>query len=546
LAAAVRSRTPDKAAILVVGEHADSLRMLTGLFTEEGYRVQPADSGQLALAFVATTLPDLILLDIRMSGTDGFEVCRQLKSDKRTKDIPVIFLSAGTEVEERVQGLSLGAVDIVSRPFGKEELLARVATHLGLNRVRTRLEQKVVERSAEWRAANERLGLEHAGRIRAEQAMRESEERFRSMADTAPVVIWTRGPDCRVDFCNRYTLELTGRNLEQLVGDGWKKSIHPEDLEQAFPPYIPILETLGKFSAEYRVRRADGEYRWLLDTETPRFLPNGDFAGYVGIAADITELKQSQEEQLASLKLESLGALVAGVAHDFGNFLGSVLAEAELALSDLPPESPALGSIERIRDIALRAAEVLAVMRDYSTGSDVSQSVNLSRIAEETVSLLKIMASKKVVFSLSMAEDLPHIRADSGHIRHAVLRVLKSAIETLPEGEGLISVATSRARMSPGSVPQDRADPSRSCELRLEISQSSAAVEDDCAPASGPSRPATTPGSDLGLSTVQSILSSYGGTMEVRGVPGRSLTFEIRLPCSEPVAGLSAPSTAVG
>ena len=116
---------PDKGSILVVDDTSDSLRVLAGTLAADGYSVQPADSGELALAALAHHVPELILLDIRMPGIDGFEVCRRLKAEPRTRNIPVVFLSALTEVEDRVEGLKLGAVDFISKPFRKEELLAR-------------------------------------------------------------------------------------------------------------------------------------------------------------------------------------------------------------------------------------------------------------------------------------------------------------------------------------------------------------------------------------------------------------------------------------
>ena len=116
--------------ILVVDDTAESLTLVFRLLTQAGYLVRPADSGELALAAVATTSPELILLDIRMPGMDGFEVCRQLKASEASRDIPVLFLSAVSETAERVEGLRLGAVDFITKPFQAEEVSARVSTHL--------------------------------------------------------------------------------------------------------------------------------------------------------------------------------------------------------------------------------------------------------------------------------------------------------------------------------------------------------------------------------------------------------------------------------
>jgi len=232
--------------------------MLTDILVSQGYDVRPADSGELALASIEATQPELILLDIRMPGMDGFEVCRRLKERTETRQIPLIFLSAITDTKERVEGLRLGAVDFISKPFQQEELLARLRTHLELSRLRAKLEEMVAERTAHLNAANEQLRVELAERLRAERALRESEERFRSMADNAPVVIWTSGPDAKLNFVNRYALKFTGRQFEELTGDGWMKVLHPEDVKVKYPEYFSATGPRREYGAEYRVRRADG------------------------------------------------------------------------------------------------------------------------------------------------------------------------------------------------------------------------------------------------------------------------------------------------
>src|SRR4051794_23735880 len=155
--------------ILIVDDEPECRTLLATVLTAEGYEVRSADGGPLALMSLGVNRPDLILLDIRMPGMDGFEVCRRIKMNSDTREIPLMFLSASNELSERLQGFQLGAVDYVSKPFRREELLVRVRTHLELGRLRAHLEALVSERTAE---------------------LRESEERFRIMADAAPVMIW--------------------------------------------------------------------------------------------------------------------------------------------------------------------------------------------------------------------------------------------------------------------------------------------------------------------------------------------------------------------
>jgi putative two-component system response regulator len=136
-----------KGNLLVVDDTPASLKLLTELLHAEGYAVRSAISGELALRAALQDPPELILLDIKMPELDGFEVCRRLKAQPATQDVPIIFVSALSETTEKVIGFELGAVDFVTKPYQREELLMRVRTHLEITRLRNRLEQLVEERT---------------------------------------------------------------------------------------------------------------------------------------------------------------------------------------------------------------------------------------------------------------------------------------------------------------------------------------------------------------------------------------------------------------
>lgn len=145
------------AEILVVEDTPASLELLSQLLSQAGYTVRPALEGRMALRSAQASPPDLILLDVRMPGIDGYEVCQRLKADPRTRDIPVIFLSALREAGDKLKGFELGAVDYIAKPYQPEEVLARVRTHVELRQLQSRLEERVGERTAQLLEAQANL-----------------------------------------------------------------------------------------------------------------------------------------------------------------------------------------------------------------------------------------------------------------------------------------------------------------------------------------------------------------------------------------------------
>lgn len=161
--------TTDRGSIVIVDDNPNNLQVLSGILQQAGFKARPALSGEIALRAIAASAPDLVLLDIRMPGMDGYETCRRLKADAATHDIPVIFISALTETSDKLAAFRAGGVDYVSKPFQSEEVLARVQTHLQLRHMQRELEIQVADRTAELRVTCD--------------ALRESQGQYRRMLE---------------------------------------------------------------------------------------------------------------------------------------------------------------------------------------------------------------------------------------------------------------------------------------------------------------------------------------------------------------------------
>ncbi len=175
----------------------------------------------------------------------------------------------------------------------------------------------------------------------------ENEGLFRVMADTAPVMIWISGPDKVCTFFNKRWLEFTGRTLQEELGNGWVDGVHPEDVGRCLDTYFRSFDDQVEFSMEYRLRRRDGEYRWVHDTGAPWFNPDGSFAGYIGSCFDVTDLKLAAEA-LSSVNARLIEAQEqerTRIARELHDDIGASL--AILGIEMLRAGQPVSGSPER-------------------------------------------------------------------------------------------------------------------------------------------------------------------------------------------------------
>jgi signal transduction histidine kinase len=298
-------------------------------------------------------------------------------------------------------------------------------------------------------------------------------------------------------------------------------------MERCLSIYESSFDAKRPFQMEYRLRRADGEYRWLLDNGIPRLGPDGVFAGYIGSCIDITDLRRAQEEDLAKQKLQTVGTLAEGIVHDFNNLLGGVLAHAELALTELAEgNSDTEEELRKIRMAAIHGSEIVRQLMIYAgQESEVLESVSISAIVEEILALLKVTVSKHVTVQSDLREDLPLVRARPSLIRQVVMNLVSNASEAIGDREGMIRVATTQ-------VTTPAADRVGVSDVQLEVTDTGRGMTPAVqARVFDPFFTTKITGSHgHGLTVVKRIVERLHGTIRVLSEPGRGTTFQIPPP----------------
>ena len=210
----------------------------------------------------------------------------------------------------------------------------------------------------------------HVKRRRAERLQQESEQRFRVLADTAPVMIWMSGEDKKCTDVNRAWLEFTGRTLEQERGDGWAEGVHKDDVGRCIDTYTSAFDRRESFRVEYRLRRCDGQYRWILASGVPRFTPDGVFVGYTGSAVDVTEHKLAREalSNLSQKLMQAHEEERSRIARELHDDVCQQVAALRMQLEELVDRLPREPSIltDTLRDLSQQALDVGADIQALS------------------------------------------------------------------------------------------------------------------------------------------------------------------------------------
>ena len=273
-----------KPRIVWADDNAD-MRAYVSRILSRRFDVQAVADGEAALEAARTQAPDLVLADIMMPKLDGFGLLRELRTDAGLREVPIILLSVRAGEESRIEGIEAGADDYLVKPFSARELVARIDTHIKVARIRQEAKASILA----------------------------AEARFRTFANAAPAILWIGEQDGSFSFTSQGWSDFTGQEEPAALGFGWLERVHPDDREATRQTICQAARQLEAFSVDLRLRRADGTYRWTLNSGRPRFEPDGSFAGFTGSVIDIHERKEAaQNSALLSAIVDSSDDAIIG------------------------------------------------------------------------------------------------------------------------------------------------------------------------------------------------------------------------------------------
>ena len=371
-------------------------------------------------------------------------------------------------------------------------------------------------------------------RKRAEAQLIESEARFRTMADKAPVLIWTTGADGLCDYFNKPWLEFTGRTMEQEMGVGWSQGVHPGDLQAALDTYWPAFHARKPFRMEYRLRRADGEYRWVIESGVPRYTGAGEFAGYIGSNIDITDLKRLEEERerLRQLQVElahrnrvaTMGELAASLAHEINQPITGAAASGRACVNWLECDAPNISEAREaasamVADVT-RAADIIDRIRSlYRRGTPRRELVDVNAIIREMVSLLTDTANRSSAsIRMNIYDTLPTITADRVQLQQVLMNLMLNGIEAMKDIGGELVVSSNKTEDN---------------QILISVSDSGIGLprgSEGMFTAFFTTKPQ---GTGMGLAISRSIIESHGGRLWASANAGRGATFQFALPLKQ-------------
>ncbi len=267
-------------------------------------------------------------------------------------------------------------------------------------------------------------------------------EQLRLDYASLPAMVWTLTADGSCDHVNARWLEFTGRQAAAELGDGWADRLHPEDRAAALSQIRTAIAQRTPFQTEFRMRRHDGVYRWLLDIGAPRFGRDGAFLGVVGVATDVTDRRQLEQRLGRAERAQAIGQLAGGIAHDFNNLLTGIIGHVAMLQEEPGLSALAREDLAQIQRSADRAASLTRQLLAFSRRQVLAPRVlDLNQLVVGCLSTLRRLVGARIQVVWAPASHLDAIVADPNQLEHVLTQLTTNARESMPDG-GTLELST--------------------------------------------------------------------------------------------------------
>ncbi|MCF3649488.1 ATP-binding response regulator [Synoicihabitans lomoniglobus] len=478
-------------------DSARSRALLRALLLPEGYQLLEATTGLEALAVAQADTPDVILLDVMMPGIDGFETCRRVRQHETLREVPIVLLTALNDRESRLAGLSAGADDFLSKPIDTTELKIRLKTITRINRFRSLYEERA---------------------------------RFEQAINHAPDGLVVTNAAGNIIIVNRAAQEMLSEDAP-LSGNfhGWLTPAASAELEAS-------LDAVQRRHSRPLTTELVYARRFPNQVEiTAARLPGNSL---IFSLRDITERRELEQQLISIQRLDVLGLLAGGIAHDLNNILCAVEGTASLLL--LQAAGKERQQLETIQSHSQRGAEMLSQLLSFSRGSDADISaVDIGEAAKEVAQIAAktFPSDVEVRFESPLLTTPPLITANAGQLHQIFMNLCVNARDAMPSG-GQIIIAVGEETESSRDVAADPARPETGDYVTVSIRDTGTGIAPEVRARifepffSTKSRRA---GTGLGLAMVTRLVNLHHGFLSLQSTPGEGSTFTCHFPRSQPL-----------
>jgi PAS domain S-box-containing protein len=516
--------------MLLVDDTPVNLVALRALLERPGYRLLTAQSGEQALTIALGEKVELILLDVAMPGMDGFEVARHLKSVERTRDVPILFLTAvATDLRYVYRAYHVGAVDYIVKPLDAEMVRKKVAVFAELVRHRA-----LIEKGAQEEQATQRREYE----LRISELRLATDRRYRKLVEGIDnTIAWTTDEALGFTFVSRQATAMLGFPAEDLLRRNfWDRQLHAEDRERVLGLFRLALAQGVDFGFNHRLITADGRVLWVHTGISGVRGIGGAPPELHGFTTDVTEVKRAEEQALDAKRARD--ELLAVVSHDLRDPLSAIgmgAATIESFLTKvndpglLPPREAAGRIVHSVQRMERLIAQLLELTQVEAGGIAVERNpVAVAGLIDEALETFGVLAAQKGVLLKGHRPGTLVAWVDHDRVLQVISNLIGNAIKFTPQG-GTVEIEAKQ----------------RESELLVSISDTGPGIAAEDLPQiwSRFWKSKREAGVGLGLAIAKALVEAHGGRIWAESRPGHGSTFRFTLP-SVTAAEARPPSSA--